>query len=331
MISKKAKLNPNIFEKDVDVAPTRNGFGDGVVEAGEKNENIVVLTADLSESTRAHKFAEKFPKRFFEVGIAEQNLASVASGLAAMGKIPFATSYAIFSPGRNWEQIRTTVCYNDLPVKIVGSHSGLMTGPDGGTHQALEDIALMRTLPRMVVISPCDYIEAKKATIECSKTNDPTYLRLGRSKTPKITTNETPFKIGKGITMFESEGGQPAVGIIATGFLTYIALKVASELEQNGTQVEVLNIHTIKPLDEEAVIDLAQRAGAIVTVEEHQIAGGLGSTIAEVLARENPTPMQFVGVQDRYGQSGDGHELVKQYGLDENGILEAVKNVLLKK
>jgi transketolase len=334
MIKKTANLNPNIFKDDVELRPTRDGFGDGVVEAGKLDENVVVLTADLSESTRAHKFAEAFPKRFFEVGIAEQNLASVASGLAAMGKIPFATSYAMFSPGRNWEQIRTTICYNNQPVKIVGSHAGLMTGPDGGTHQALEDIALTRVLPRMVVICPCDYEEARKATVACAKTLEPTYLRLCRAKTPVITSPETPFEIGKGITMFESSaknGENPDVGIISTGFLTHTALKVAEQLELDGIKVEVLHIHTIKPLDEKGIIDLAKRSGAIVTVEEHQIAGGLGSAVAEVLSQNVPVPQEFVGVADQYGQSGNGPELLQHYGLDEDGVNKAVKRVLSRK
>ncbi|HRY31283.1 MAG TPA: transketolase C-terminal domain-containing protein [Candidatus Paceibacterota bacterium] len=337
MINKTAKLNPNIFEPNSPVKANRDGFGDGVVEAGKDDPRIVVLTADLSESTRANKFAEAFPNRFFEVGIAEQNLASVASGLAAMGKIPFATSYAMFSPGRNWEQIRTTICYNNQPVKIIGSHAGLLTGPDGGTHQALEDLALTRVLPNMVVLCPCDYEEAKKATVACISNNKPTYIRLCREKTAQITTVDTPFKIGKAVKVFESEnsnGGKSSaldVGIISTGILLHKVLKVASELEENGTRVEVLNIHTIKPIDEEAIVDLAKRSGAIVTVEEHQIIGGLGSAVSEVLAKNNPIPMEFVGVKDQYGQSGEGEELLTEYGLDENGILEAVKKVLGRK
>ena len=330
MVDKKAKLNPDIFEGNVEIAPIRNGFGDGVVEAGKKDKNVVILTADLAESTRAHLFAEKYPERFFDVGVAEQNLASVASGLAAMGKVPFATSYAMFSPGRNWEQIRTTICYNNQPVKLVGSHAGLITGPDGGTHQALEDIAIARVIPRLVVISPCDYEEAKKATAACAKTKEPTYLRLCRAKTPKITTPKTPFEIGKAIKMFESVGN-PDVGIIATGHLIYNTLKVANELESKGINVEVLNIHTIKPIDGEAVIDLAERSGAIVTVEEHQIMGGLGSAVAEVLSQHFPTLQEYVGVRDEYGQSGDGEELLEQYDLDENGILKAVEKVLSRK
>ncbi len=331
MISKNAKINPNIFEEKISTKPSRDGFGDGVVSAGKDDPRIVVLTADLSESTRANKFAETFPNRFFDVGIAEQNLASVASGLAAMGKVPYATSYAVFSPGRNWEQIRTTICYNNQPVKIIGSHAGLLTGPDGGTHQSLEDLAITRVLPNMVVICPCDYEEAKKATIAAATNNKPTYIRLCRDKTAEITTAETPFKIGKAVKVFEPEDGKPEVGIISTGVLLYKVLKVANELEQSGTKVEVLNIHTIKPIDDGAIIDLAKRAGRIVTVEEHQIIGGLGSAVAEVLTQNHPAPIEFVGVKDEYGQSGEGEELLTEYGLDEAGILSAVKKVLGRK
>lgn len=328
MLNKSLKLNENIFEKDFDKAGSRDGFADGLVEAGEQNKNVVALTADLNESARTHKFAEKFPERFIQVGIAEQNLASVASGMAAMGKIPFAASYAIFSPGRNWEQIRTTICYNDQPVKIIGSHAGLLTGPDGGTHQALEDIAITRVLPRMVVICPCDYDEARKATIEISKITDPTYLRLSREKTAKITTAETPFVIGKGITVFDSADQNPKVGIISTGVMLHSVLKVAQKIEKEGTSIEVLHLHTIKPIDKLSIISLAKRAGKIVTVEQHQVCGGLGSAVAEVLAENHPTIQEFVGVKDRYGQSGDGNELLHEYGLDEESIEKSIRKIL---
>ena len=337
MLNKKAKLNPKIFEPDAGSetnfpkTPTRNGFGDGVVEAGKKDENVVVLTADLAESVRADKFAKEFPERFFEVGIAEQNLVSVASGLAAMGKIPFATSYAMFSPGRNWEQIRTTVCYNNQPVKIIGSHAGLLTGPDGGTHQALEDIAITRVLPNMVVLSPCDYEEAKKATLASAENNLPTYIRLSREKTPQITTKNTPFEIGKALTLFESKGKKHDVGIISTGILTYQALKAAEKLDRDGVNVKVINIHTIKPIDEEAIIKLAQEVGAIVTVEEHQVTGGLGSAVAEVLVKNHPIPMEFVGVKDKYGESGNGDELLKHFKVDESSIEKTIRSLLKKK
>ena len=265
------------------------------------------------------------------MGIAEQNLATVASGMAAMGKIPFITSYAMFSPGRNWEQIRTTIAYNNVPVKIAGSHAGVSVGPDGGTHQAIEDIALMRVIPRMVVISPCDAIEARKATIAASQTTDPTYIRLAREKTPIITTEETPFVIGKAEIMFKSQGSSFNVGIITTGALVYKALKVAQKLEAEGKSVIVLNMATIKPLDVDAVIQLINQTGAIVTVEEHQIIGGLGSAIAECVALNNPVPIEYVGIKDVFGQSGTPDELIEHYGMGEKDIYSAVQKVMLRK
>lgn len=302
------------------------------MKAGEINKNVVGLCADLTESTQMHLFKNKFPERFIEIGVAEQNLASVASGMAAMGKIPFITSYAMFSPGRNWEQVRTTVCYNDRPVKIAGSHAGISVGPDGGTHQAIEDLAITRVIPNMVVISPCDSIEAKKATIACAQTKFPTYIRLAREKTPVITTEETPFEIGKAQLVFEpAKGSKAEVGIIATGALVYKALKVAQELEKEGKRVKVINLTTIKPLDEDAVWKLAHEAGAIVTVEEHQIAGGMGSVVAECLAKHFPVPMEFVGVNDKFGQSGTPDELLEHYGMGEKDIKLAVGRVLLRK
>jgi len=273
-----------------------------------------------------HFFAEKFPQRFIEMGVAEQNMASVASGLAAMGKIPFISSYAMFSPGRNWEQIRTTICYNNRPVKIAGSHAGVSVGPDGGTHQALEDLAIARVLPRMVVISPCDAIEARKATEASAVTNTPVYLRLAREKTPVMTTNETPFEIGKAQIFWQ--GNKPRVGIIATGALLYQALLAAKELEEKGIAVEVMNLSTIKPLDKKAIVALANRAKAIVTVEEHQVAGGMGSAVAECLAEHKPVPMRFVGVHDQFGQSGKPEELLKHYGMDKDAIIKAVKELV---
>jgi transketolase len=324
-------LNKKIFDKDNEQVPIRNGFGEGLVEAAKEDERIVGICADLTESTRMHHFAEAFPERYFEAGITEQHIASMGSGMAAMGKIPFISSYATFSPGRNWEQIRTTICYNDQPVKIVGSHAGVSTGPDGGTHQALEDIAITRVLPRMVVLSPCDHIEAKKATLAMAKTNEPTYIRLGRAKTPTITSVETPFKIGEAQTFYESKGDTIDVGIVATGSLVHEALKATKELEEEGIKIKLLNISTIKPLDEKAIIDLAKQAGSIVSVEEHQIAGGLGSCVSELLAKEQPTVMEFVGVDDMYGQSGSPDELVKHYGMDSESIKKAIQEVLTKK
>ena len=324
-------LNPKIFDKDVEMVPIRKGFGEGLLAAGEADPRVVGLCADLTESTQMHFFRNKFPQRFVQVGVAEQNLAGVASGMAAMGKIPFISSYAMFSPGRNWEQIRTTICYNNVPVKIVGSHAGVSVGPDGGTHQAIEDIALTRVIPRMVVISPCDSIESKKATMAIAKTNDPTYIRLTRESTPIITTEETPFEIGKAQLFFESKTKKLEVGIIATGALVYKALRVAKQLEAQGIGTSVLNLSTIKPLDEQAIITLAKSAGAIVTVEEHQIAGGMGSAVAELLAKKLPTPIEFVGVNDLFGQSGQPDELLEKYEMGESHIEAAIRRVWKRK
>jgi transketolase len=331
MINPQAKLNPKIFDKDVEQVPIRKGFGEGLVIAGEHDENVVGLCADLTESTQMHLFKEKFPNRFVEIGVAEQNLASVGSGMAAMGKIPFISSYAMFNPGRNWEQIRTTIAYNDRPVKIAGSHAGVSVGPDGGTHQAIEDIAITRVMPRMVVISPCDAIEAKKATLAAAKNGTPVYLRLAREKTPIITTEDSPFELGKAQSVFEPVTGKADVGIIATGALLHKAIKVARDLEKEKIGVSVLNLHTIKPLDEKAIIKLAETAGRIVTVEEHQIAGGMGSAVAELLAKNHPVPMEFVGVKDEFGQSGKPEELIEHYGMGESHIKEAVRKVLKRK
>lgn len=325
MINSQEFLNPKLFAKDIETAPIRKGFGEGLLAAAIENKQIVGLCADLTESTQMHLFKEKFPERFFEIGIAEQNMASVASGMAAMGKIPFITSYAMFSPGRNWEQIRTTIAYNDVPVKIAGSHAGISVGPDGGTHQAIEDIALTRVIPRMVVISPCDAIEAKKATIAAAKTKSPTYIRLAREKTPIITTDMTPFEIGKARVFYRPQ--KPEVAIIATGALVYRALKVAEKL---GNAI-VVNLSTIKPLDAETIEKVALECKAIVTVEEHQIAGGMGSVVAEHLAQHLPTPIEFVGVQDLFGQSGTQDELIEHYGMGEKDIEKAVSKVLLRK
>jgi transketolase len=326
MLNSDLNLNTKIFDPKVEQIPIRQGFGEGLVRAGEKDKNVVGLCADLTESTKMNLFKEKFPQRFIEMGVAEQNLASVASGLAAMGKIPFISSYAMFSPGRNWEQIRTTICYNDRPVKIAGSHAGISVGPDGGTHQAIEDIAITRIIPRMVVISPCDSVEARKATEAAALTGTPVYLRLAREKTPVMTTAKTPFKIGKAQLFWDSP--EPKVGIIATGALVYQALLAAQELEKKGTQVAVMNLSTIKPLDEDAIIALAQRAGRIVTVEEHQIRGGMGSAVAECLAKYHPVPVEFVGIDDQFGQSGTPDELLKHFGLDKDGIMKTVKKIL---
>ncbi|OGG44565.1 transketolase [Candidatus Kaiserbacteria bacterium RIFCSPHIGHO2_01_FULL_50_13] len=327
MINPDAKLAENIFDTP-EMEPTRNGFGRGLVEAAEKDERIIALCADLTESTRMEEFAKKFPERYVEVGVAEQNLAALASGCANYGKIPFITSYATFSPGRNNEQIRTTIAINNLPVKIVGSHAGVSVGPDGATHQALEDMALMRVLPRMTVLYPCDAEEAQKATIASVGVNGPVYIRLAREKSPLCTTRDTPFEVGKAIEFWR--GKNPQVAIFATGPLVYNALLAARELEKEGVGVVVANVHTVKPLDEEVLVSLARECGAVVTVEEHQIAGGFGSATAELLARERPTPIEFIGVHDQFGQSGKPEELIEHYGMGVSYIVAATKKVVAR-
>ena len=326
MLNPDLKLNTKIFDKDVEQAPIRKGFGEGLVAAGEADPQVVALCADLTESSQSLPFKEKFPNRFVEIGVAEQNLATVASGMAAMGKIPFITSYAMFSPGRNWEQIRTTIAYNNRPVKIAGSHAGVSVGPDGGTHQAIEDIAITRVIPRMIVLSPCDAVEAKKATVAAAKTGTPVYIRLAREKTPIMTSPETPFEIGKAQVVWTSK--RPKVGIVATGALLHKALSAAKKLEEEGTDVEVLNLATIKPIDSDAVVALARKCGRIVTLEEHQIAGGMGSAVAECLSERHPVPMIFLGVRDEFGQSGTPDELIEHYGMGEKDVIKAVKSLL---
>lgn len=305
---------------------TRDGFGSGVIEAGREDERIVVLSADLAESTRAEGFQKEFPHRFIEMGVAEQNMATVAAGMANYGKIPFFTSYAAFSPGRNWEQIRTTIALNDVPAIICGMHAGISVGPDGATHQMLEDMAIMRAMPNMIVISACDVEEARKATHAAAKAGKPVYMRFGREKTPAITTNETPFTIGRANVLMRRDA--PKVALFATGPLVHAALMAAVELEKEGIPASVTNIHTIKPLDTETVVREAALAGAVVTIEEHQITGGLGGAIAEALARVRPVPMEFIGVHDQFGQSGTPDELYAHYKMDTVHIIEAAKKVI---
>jgi transketolase len=330
MINKNAKLVENILDIDaLEKGATRDGFGKGVVEAGEKDERVVLLCADLAESTRSHWFKERFPTRYIEIGVAEQNLATVASGLANYGKIPFITSYAAFSPGRNNEQIRTTISLNNVPVKVMGMHAGVSVGPDGATHQQLEDMALMRVQPNMTVITPCDAEEARKATVAAATTGTPVYIRFAREKSPILTTKETPFEIGKAYRIWESEN--PVVAIIACGNLIHGALMAASHLSEEGIGTIVLNNHTIKPLDQDSVVSVARQAGAVVTVEEHQIAGGMGSAVAEMLAQNCPVPIEFVGMQDSFGQSGNPDELIAHYKMDAPAIITAVKKVIGRK
>jgi len=331
MLNPNLKLNPKIFNDDVEQVPIRKGFGEGLLKAGELDDNVVGLCADLTESTQMNLFADKFPSRFVQIGVAEQNLVTVASGMSAMGKIPFCSSYAMFSPGRNWEQIRTTIAYNDRKVVIVGSHSGISVGPDGGTHQALEDIALMRVMPNMDVISPCDFIEAKKATLAIAKTTKPTYLRLVREKTPIVTTEETPFEFGKSEIYWMPDVGIAQVGIIVTGGLMHKALFAAKELEIEGIKTKLMNLASIKPIDVDAIVALAKETKAIVTLEEHQVAGGMGSAVAEVLAQNFPVPIEFLGIKDKFGQSGTPDQLIEYYDMGKDSIKEAVKKVLKRK
>ncbi len=329
MINESAKLNKKIFKANIEQKPTRDGYGKGLVIAGEENKNVVVLCADLTESTRSHWFKEKFSERFFEMGVAEQNMATIAAGLGVSRKIPYISSYAVFSPGRNWEQIRTTICYNNSNVKICGAHAGVSVGPDGATHQAIEDIATMRVIPNMKVFVPCDEIEAKKVTVAAAKIYGPVYFRFAREKTPVFTSEETPFIPGKAEIFWESK--KPQVAIISCGPVLYNALLAAKELEDENIGVIVLNSHTIKPIDEKKIIEVAKKYGAVVTVEEHNIIGGLGSAVAEVLAKNYPVPMEFIGMQDTFGESGEPDELIEKYGMGSRNIKEAVKKVLKRK
>lgn len=329
MLNPNLKLNQKLFDDSVDEKPTRDGYGEGIVALGEKNPNVVVLTADLEESTRCEEFAKKFPERFFECGVAEQNMAAIAAGLGISGKIPFISSYATFSPGKNWETIRTTIVYNQSNVKIAGHHSGIVTGPDGATHQATEDLAITRCLPGIQVLVPCDSFEAKKATIAAGKIQGPVYLRFTRDKTPIITTEKTPFEIGKMQTFWVSDS--PQVTIFATGHLLYYALLAARKLEEENIQTLVINASTVKPLDEAAILEAVKKTGAVVTVEDHQTAGGLGGAIAEFLAKNFPVPMEFIGLQDTFAESGTPKELIEKYNLGEKSIKKVVLKVLARK
>ncbi len=325
MISVAAKLASNIFDSKIEKRPTRDGFGNGTVEAGTDDENVVVLCADLAESTRAEWFQRKFPNRFIEVGIAEQNMAALGAGFAAAGKIPFIASYAAFSPGRNYEQIRTTIALNQKHVVICGMHAGVSVGPDGGTHQMLEDLGLMRMLPHMTVLNPGDAEEARKAVIAAAKEKKdaPIYIRFGRSATPVFTSPETPFEIGHALSLWES--AQPKVTLMATGNMSYQALVAARALDAEGIGSIVLHVPTVKPLDAHAVVLAARRSGRVITIEEHQVAGGFGSAVAELLSQEHPVPIKRIGVQNAFGQSGDPDELLEHYGLSAVHIQEAAR------
>ncbi len=317
-------MEMHLYEGEQKEEPIRKGFGMGLLEAGKRWDNIVAACADLTESTNMHFFAEAFPERFIEIGVAEQNLVTVGSGLAAMGKIPFVSSYAAFSPGRNWEQIRTTICLNNQPVKIIGSHAGVSVGPDGATHQMLEDIALARVLPNMVVIAPCDSVEAAKATLALAVDKRPAYMRLAREATPILTTEHTPFEIGKAYVLREGRD----VSIMATGTMTYQAFVAGQTLAMDGVSAEIVHVPTIKPLDEDVILQSAAKTRHVVTAEEGQINAGLGSAIAELLGEKLPTPMKRVGMKDRFGESGEPHELLKHFGLDHSHIAMAAHHLL---
>ncbi len=327
MLSQSANLKKNTLSKDVDRAPTRDGYGLGLVEAGEKDERIVVLCGDLSDSTRSGMFRDRFPERFIQAGIQEQNMATVAVGLALQGKIPFISTYAVFSPGRNWDQIRISGCYNNANVKYAGAHSGISVGPDGATHQAMEDIALTRVLPHMTVLVPCDMEETRKVVQAAVKIEGPVYFRFARDATPAFTTLKTPFKVGQAQVF--SEGSD--VAIIAAGPIVYTALVAADRLIEKGISCRVINCPSIKPLDEKTIEKAARECGAVVTCEEHQVIAGVGSAIAEFLASNYPVPMAFVGMPDSFGESGEPEQLLKKYRMDVAGIVAAVSKILKKK
>jgi len=307
---------------DIKMKSMRDGFGEGLREAGKRNKNVVVLTADLAESSRANLFAEEFPDRFFDLGIAEQNMMGVAAGMALSGKIPFVCSYGVFSPGRNWEQLRVSVCLSKTNVKIAGAHAGFSASADGATHQALEDMAITRALPNLMVLAPCDYEQTKKVVLASAQINGPVYIRYHKQKLPQVTTADAPFELGKAQVLKEGKD----VSVFACGPMVYRSLMVAEKLESK-VSVEVVNIHTIKPIDKEVVIRSVKKTGKVVTCEEHQITGGLGSAVAEVLGESCPTPMKRVGVKDVFGESGEYEELVEKYGLGEKDIEEAILKV----
>jgi transketolase len=313
---------------ELKMVPTRNGFGEGLIEAGSRSREVLGICADLSESTRFEGFRKAHPAQYIEIGVSEQMLVAMAGGLAAVGKIPWIASYAMFNPGRSWEQVRTIMALNETNVKIAGAHAGVSVGPDGATHQAIEDIAIMRVIPHMTVVVPCDSAQTKKAAIALSEAWGPVYLRFGREKSAVITTDDTPFTIGKAQTF--REGGD--VAIVACGILVYNALIAADRLaSEDGIECRVVNNHTVKPMDEAAIVDAARSCGAIVTVEEHQRAGGMGSRVAEVLAQQHPTPIEFIGVDDRFGQSGDPFELIEYYGMGVDAIVAAARRVHARK
>ncbi|EDK72225.1 Transketolase, central region [candidate division TM7 genomosp. GTL1] len=315
-MNRELHLSSKIGRDDIKQESNRKGFGRGLLEAGRRDPNVVTLCADLTESTQMIKFKKEFPERFVEMGVAEQNLVTVSSGMAAMGKVPFCSSYAAFSPGRNWEQIRTTIALNERPVKIVGSHAGLSVGPDGATHQMLEDIALMRALPHMVLVAPADSIEAEKATLAIATNGQPSYIRLARANTPIFTTEATPFKLGKAYILKEGSD----ITLFGTGTMTYELLIAARVLTGDGVDAEVMHVPTIKPLDEETILESLKKTGRAVTAEEAQIAGGFGGAVAELVGEQLPVPLHRIGIHDRFGESGEPAELQKKFGLSGTQI-----------
>ncbi|HVM59102.1 MAG TPA: transketolase C-terminal domain-containing protein [Candidatus Paceibacterota bacterium] len=326
MLDPDAKLSAKVFAEDIEKKSTRDGFGAGAVEAGKADGNVVVLCADLKESTRAEVFEKEFPDRFVEMGVAEQNMATVAAGMAEAGKVPFTASYAAFNPGRNYEQIRTTIALNQANVKVCGMHAGVSVGPDGATHQMLEDLGMMRMLPNLLVLNPGDAEEARKAVVAAAKHAGPVYLRFGRANTALFTTPETPFEIGKALMLWREEA--PKVAFIGTGQVSYTALVAAKALSDEGIPSIVLHVPTVKPLDEAAILEAAKAAGRVITVEEHQAAGGFGSAVAELLSRSYPVRVERLGIPDRFGQSGDADELLAHYGLDAASIADAARKLV---
>lgn len=325
-LNPKAKLSSKIF-KDLELIPTRNGFGEGLVIAGTNDDRVVALCADLTESTRVEAFKKMFPERFVQMGVSEQALAAIAAGMALAGKVPFIASYACFSPGRNWEQIRTTACLQEMNVKIAGAHAGVSVGPDGATHQMVEDIAIMRVLPNMTVLVPADAIETRKATIAAAEHDGPVYLRFAREKSPVFTTDASPFEIGKAQVLTEGDD----VAIIACGPLVYEALKAAKELEKEGIEARVINNASVKPMDEATILEAARECEAIVTVEEAQAAAGMGSAVCELVSAEYPVPIERIGMQDTFGQSGTPDELLEHYRLTAPWIAKAAKRAIKRK
>ena len=306
---------------------TREGFGRALVDLGHSDPNVVVLVGDLLESTMVSFFAEEFPDRFFEIGIAEQNMACIAAGMAAMGKIPYFATYGAFASCRSADQIRVSIAYSNLPVKIGGAHGGISVGPDGATHQAMEEFAIIRSIPNMNLVVPCDYWEARKATRAAAAVPGPVYIRFGREDVPVVTDENTPFTFGKG----EVFGSGTDVTVIACGVMVHEALKARRTMGERGVSVRVVNLHTIKPIDREIILAAARETGAIVTAEEHQVNGGLGGAVAEVVVQNHPVPMEMVAVHDRFGQSGKPAELMDAFGLREKDVVAAIEKVLERK